>query len=186
MKVFCLIAAVALTATYGYCEGLTSAQPSTNVVFREPFTLKLHVDEKHYYEQEFSRIPYVFKNDVYLFKGDFFGVDFQITNGVIRGVSYQSDTNKAAATFRFAQEIKDGDTMMLLVIENHTKHKLFIDALMTVPKQDRPRKTSILPIESGLSNYESWSHPIVQLVLRNIRLTEKPGTDEDNSANRRK
>jgi hypothetical protein len=179
MKMFCLVLAFMITAGHAFCGGLTSSEPSTNsVAFRKPFTLKLHVDKEHFYEQEFPKIPYVFKDDVYLFKGDVFGIDLQITNGAVQSVSFQPDTNKAAVNLRFTQEVEDdGSAMMLLVINNHTKHKLFIDSLMTVPNGERPQRTSILPVEAGLSGYESWPQPIVQLVLRNIRLTEKPGTE---------
>jgi hypothetical protein len=73
--------------------------------------------------------------------------------------------------------------MMLLVIENYTKHKLFIDALMTVPKRERPQKTTILPVGPGLGGYESWPHPIVQLVLCNIRLQEKSSAELGGATN---
>jgi hypothetical protein len=65
---------------------------------------------------------------------------------------------------------------------NHTRHKLFVDALMTIPNKERPQKTSILPVEPGLSGLEMWPHPIVQLVLRNIRLTPNPETEPDGPA----
>jgi len=179
MKAFYLVLSVAITAILAPCADAPSAQANTNsVAFRSPFTLKLHVDKENYYEQKFPKVPYVYNDDVYLFKDDVFGIDLQITNGVVQGLSYQSDTNKAAVTLRFTQEVKDnGDAMMLLVIENHTKHKLFIDALMTVPKR-KPVRTSILPVDAGLSGFESWQDPIVQLVLQNIRFTERPNTEQ--------
>lgn len=184
MKPPCLLIILSLTATHAACEAQTSLKERTNdVAFRKPFTLKLHVDKEHYYEQEFPKVPYVHQGDVYLFKGDAFGIDMQITNGIVRGVSYLPDTKKAAVSLRFTQEIKDGSSMMMLVIENHTKHKLFIDALMTVPEGERPQKTTILPVEPGLIGFESWPHPIVQLVLRNIRFTEKLSTELDGAAN---
>jgi hypothetical protein len=185
MKASYLVLSIAITAIHALCADVASSQANTNsIAFRSPFTLKLHVDKENYYEQEFPKIPYVFKDDVYLFKDDVFGIDLQITNGAVLGVSYQSDTNKAAVSLRFTQEVKDnGDAMMLLVVENHTKHKLFIDALMTFPKREQPQRTSILPVGAGLSGYESWPEPIVQLVLRNIRLTEKPGTEPSGPAN---
>jgi hypothetical protein len=180
-----LILAISFTAILGTCEEQTQPQASTTgSVFREPFTLRLHVDKEHYYEQKFPKIPYVYQDEVYLLKGDAFGIDLNITNGVIRGVSYQADTNKAAVALRFTQEVgTDGDAMMLLVIKNQTEHKLFIDALMTVPDRKTARKTSILPVGPGLVGFESWPHPIVQLVLSNIRLKEKPGTEQDDQAN---
>jgi hypothetical protein len=185
MKALWFILVASITTMHGVCEEHPLSQASTNgVVFREPFKLKLHVDKEHSYEQEFPKIPYVYQDDVYLFKGDAFGIDLQITNGELGGISYQPNTKKAAVTLRFTQEVsEDGGAIMLLVIKNQTDRKLCIDALMTVPKQETPRKTSIFPIEPGLVGYESWPHPIVQLVLRNIRLQEKPGTEPDGPAN---
>jgi hypothetical protein len=171
----CLLILVAIiAATSAICQEPASPQAAVEgVTFREPFKLKLHVDKERYYEQEFPKIPYVYKNEVYLFKVDTFGVDLAITNGFIQGISYQSDTNKAAVSLQFTQVVEtNGDAMMLLVIKNHTEHKLFVDALMTVPERQKPLKTSIMPVEAGLSGFESWPHPIVQLVLRNIRLKE--------------
>ena len=46
-------------------------------------------------------------------------------------------------------------------------------ALTTVPGKKEIYKTSIMPIEARLSDFESWPHPIVQLVLRNFRLSDK-------------
>ena len=69
--------------------------------------------------------------------------------------------------------MKDDKPMMMLIIQNKSKRKLFLDALMTTPADKEIHKTSIAPIPPGLSDYESWPHPIVQLVLRNFRFTEK-------------
>jgi hypothetical protein len=65
--------------------------------------------------------------------------------------------------------------MMVLVTRNKLKQKLFFDALMTVPEKKEIYKTTVLPVRPSLSTVESWPHPIVQLVLRNFRFSEKPG-----------
>lgn len=54
---------------------------------------------------------------------------------------------------------------MRLVITNHTSQTIYMDALMTVPGRKDVLLNSILPVQSGLKGYESWPHPIVQLVL---------------------
>jgi hypothetical protein len=184
MKLFYTILIAIVLVMQGFCEEPKQPQASADAaVFRQPFTLTLHIDKENYYEEKFPKIPYVHQNDVYLFKGDAFGIDLQITNGVIRKVSYQADAKKAAVSLRFTQEVKDGgDAMMLLVFKNQTGRKLFMDALMTVPGKESARKTSILPIGPGEVGYESWHHPIVQLVLRNIRLQEKPDAKQDKPA----
>jgi hypothetical protein len=45
---------------------------------------------------------------------------------------------------------------------------------MTIPGKEEILKTNVLPIEPNLSDFESWPHPIVQLVLRDFRFSEKP------------
>ncbi len=145
----------------------------SSIVFRDPFTLRLHVDKDRFYEEHYDRkIPFVADNAVYLFAGENFGINLIVKDGEVGEVLYQPDPAKSDVRLRFWQEkkLKSG---MMLVIENKTKKKLFLDALMTVPQSKGIHKTSILPVDAGLSNYESWPHPIVQLVLTNLRFSEK-------------
>jgi hypothetical protein len=148
-------------------------KPDADAVFREPFTLTLHVDKEHYYEQKVGKIPYVHKGAVYLFKGDEFGLMLDIQNNSVRNVKYQKDVKKADVTLKFTQEVlREGTSMMMLHIHNNTKHTLNVDALMTVPGHKEIAETSILPVHPGLSGFETWPHPIVQLVLQNIRIAK--------------
>lgn len=115
-------------------------------------------------------MPYVADNVVYIFAGESFGVTVTLNGDDITGISYQKDAGKADIAFKFSQEKK---SMMFLVIKSKLKRRLFLDALMTVPQKKGVYKTSILPVEAGLMNFESWPHPIVQLELRNFRFTPK-------------
>jgi len=119
-------------------------------------------------------MPYVHKDCVYLFKGDEFGVSLQMDGKSVKSVSYQPDMTKADVTLKFTQVAEDGEEpMMMLTIKNRTKEKIYVDALMTVPGKKGILKTSVLPLDPGLAGFESWPHPVVQLVLKNIRTTEK-------------
>jgi hypothetical protein len=144
---------------------------AAEVVFREPFTLRLHVDEAHYYEAAVAPVPYVHEGTIYLFSGETFGVDLGLSDGVITGISYVPAFEKADLAFEFRQEIMDGKPMMLLKITTRTPARIFMSALMTIPERQGILETSILPIEPGLSNFESWPHPIVQLALHELRAT---------------
>ncbi len=160
-----LLAAPAFTA---HAQApIQSDQP----VFRAPFTLKLPVDTTHYYEQQFDKVPYVTGGDIYLFNGESFGVNLTIDGDHVSGLTYVANAAKADVQFSFRQEKSGTGLMTLLTTRNKTKHKLFIDALMTVPDKKGGLKTNILPIDAGLSSFESWPHPIVQLVLKNLRFT---------------
>ncbi|MEO6184158.1 MAG: hypothetical protein ABIP71_13855 [Verrucomicrobiota bacterium] len=162
-----LLASVAIT----FATDDAAKKPANDTVFHKPFTLKLHIDKEHFYEEKFGKIPFVHNGDVYLFKDDEFGLVLDIQDNSIRTVKYQADLKKADATLKFSQEVQaDGTAMMMLHIHNNTKHTLDVDALMTVPDKKEIAKTTILAIRPGLSGFESWPHPIVQLVLRNMRI----------------
>ena len=82
-----------------------------------------------------------------------------------------ADIEKADVTFDFRQEVSGGDdAMMMLTIHNRTSHQLKMRALMTVPDQKKAAETSIIPVEPGLTNFESWPHPIVQLLLHDLEI----------------
>ncbi|HUM06796.1 MAG TPA: hypothetical protein VLT90_15125 [Terriglobales bacterium] len=152
-----------------------SSKEAPALTFREPFTLKLRVDKDHYYEQHFDKVPYVAENDIYLFLGDHFGINLTDNKGEFLTIAYQPDIAKADVQFGFTQEkAGDGIFMMMLTVQNKTDRRLSYEALMTVPKREGILKTSVVPIEPRLSSFESWPHPIVQLVLRNFRFSDSP------------
>lgn len=155
--------------------GQEQSTERTAPTFREPFTLKLRVDKDHYYEQHFDKVPYVAENDVYLFLDDHFGVNSTDNKGEFLTVTYQPDGAKADVQFGFTQEKRgNGMIMMLLTVQNKLNHRLSYEALMTVPRREGILKTNVLPIEPRLASFESWPHPIVQLVLRNFRFSDSP------------
>jgi len=158
-----------------FCTLFAQEQPRTKepeLTFREPFTLKLRVDKEHFYEQHFDKVPYVTTNDVYLFLGDHCGVNLTDTKAENLSVAYQPDAGKADVLFGLTQEkAGNGKFMMLLTVQNKLSQGFSYDALMTVPERKEILSTHVLPVEAHLSNFESWPHPIVQLVLRNFRFS---------------
>lgn len=155
---------------YAQAKGGKQEEPA----FRAPFVLKLRIDNGHYYEQKFGKVPYVADGDVYLFAGDDFGINAAVRDGQMSQITYQPSAAKADVEFSFFQQRRAGGFVMMLVIQNRLKRKLYLDALMTVPGKSGILKTDILPIPRGLTDYESWPQPIVQLVLRGFRFAAKP------------
>jgi hypothetical protein len=174
-RVGILIVATALMSSVGYSQQSVrrGATDREKPVFRPAFTLRLQVDDRHSYEQQFDRVPYVSENEVYIFAGETFGIDVRMAGDQIAAVSYRADPVRADVEFAFRQERSPDGPMMLLIIRNKLRKKLRLDGLMTVPGEKGVYNTNLLPVEPGLSNFESWPHPIVQLVLRNFRFSEK-------------
>ncbi len=163
---------VALVASWPCCAQAKSGN-QREPLFRAPFVLKLHIDKEHFYEERFAKLPYVAGDDVYLIAGDSFGINVTAAHGYASRISYQPGPAKADVEFSFSQQRGAGGYVMMLVIQNKLKRKLYLDALMTVPGKKGIYKTDILPIPPGLTDYESWLHPIVQLVLRDFRFAAK-------------
>jgi hypothetical protein len=160
----------------GKTQDQESPTPSTSShdsrVFREPFTLRVRVDKNHYYEEQYDkRIPYVSDNDVYIFSGENFGLNLASKDNGVAEVTYQPDIKRADIWLSFAQPKDLGGVVMMLTIQNKLKRTLQMDGLMTVPGKKEGYKTTIVPIEAGLSDFESWPHPIIQLVLSNFRVS---------------
>lgn len=171
------LAALALVSMLSLpCRSRSQSEPRVaakeQVVSRSPFVLKLHVDNERSYEERFDHVPYVAENDVYLFAGETFGINVAMIGNRLSKVTYQINPVKADVEFKFTQEKSPTGFMMLLVIRNRLKRSVSLDALMTVPGDKGVHETSVLPVGAGRSNTESWPHPIVQLMLRNIRFSD--------------
>jgi hypothetical protein len=162
MLALCLTSALANDAA-------ESDKASAPPVMRAPFTLTLHVDREHYYEEEMGEMPYVYQGGIYLMKDDKSGVSVSFDGRKVTNIAYQPNLEKADITFEFKQNVDpDGSAMMMLTIHNRTSHQLKMRALMTVPGEKGAMETSIIPVQAGLTNFESWPHAIVKLLLHDV------------------
>ncbi len=156
-----------MCASFSLAEGNASED---DVVYRDPFTLKLRMDDEHYYRQKLDKIPYVYRNDVYLFSGEAFGIDLAIADGRVQRVNYRKKPEGADIELRFGQRMVKGKKwIMLLMIKSNLTEPVYLDGFMTLPGKQGIYETPILPLQPGVKGYESWPHPIAQLVLRNFR-----------------
>jgi hypothetical protein len=162
----------AFSASAGAAQGgAYKSSDEPGVVFRKPFTLRIRVDQEHYYEEKKDRIPYVYRGDVYLFIGDKFGLKVDVADGAVRAVRYERDLSKADLTLEFTEAAPvNGKYTSMLKMQNRTKYTFLMDGGMTVPDRKDILETSITPVNAGLWHYEGWPHPIVQLALSHIRL----------------
>ncbi len=84
-----------------------------------------------------------------------------------------ADGSTNTLTFKFTQEpeLFDGVGMMLF-INNPTKYSIEYDFGMMLIDSEDLFETSSVPLMPGLSNFESWPHPIFQLIMTNFRWAE--------------
>jgi hypothetical protein len=135
---------------------------------------KLKLNKKDNPKYTFAKLPYVDeRNFVHIVPGEKFGVNVSVASdesGEINALTYQPDLKKADITFEFREE----KGMMMLTIKSNLKRRIYMDGGMAVPDRDYFLKTSLVPLEPGLTNFESWPHPITHLIVARIRFS--PGT----------
>jgi hypothetical protein len=169
---FGLALGVFLLAAPAFAQSQTT-QPAPNSAPRLPFTVRLHIDANRDYKTSFGDYVYVQGDEVSLFAGDSFGINVTVADDQIAGITYQKDPDKSDVAFKFSQEsLENGKWRMQLVTRNGLKRRLAFDAQRMAPWKDEMLQTNILPIEPGLSSFESWPDPIVELVLTNFRFVD--------------
>ena len=90
----------------------------------------------------------------------------------LTAVSKISHPNRTLV-FKFSQEPTIGDgTGMLLVVYNPFSGILKYRLGMMVPSSEDIYSTSVCPIHAGKSSYESWPHPIFQVVATDFRFID--------------
>ena len=115
-------------------------------------------------------VPYVTdKGAIVILPGEQFVIAFEIENGKI----VNAQPNPAGGSLSDAVEVsfKQIDSSMMLTVANNMSKPVKYDATMKAP-DDRMVYTSSCPVDAGLSNFESWPHPIKFLELSNFRFQD--------------
>jgi hypothetical protein len=148
--------------------------PCSTVTCRPAGDVEVRLDRDTGMTVSFPRMPYAFKHAIYVLVGEAFSVKYPAVGQRLGHGVYvpPAEPKPAGIHVRLWQE-QDGST--ILAIENTTKRTVVYEIAMQLPKESRLRKTTALPVEAGLTNYEQWPHPVAQLLLYNVRLEgERP------------
>jgi hypothetical protein len=133
---------------------------------RGPFTVKLKLADGTRFEKDVADVPYIADSEVHIFAGESFGLNATISDGEVSQLAYQKNSKKADIELSFSQQ----KSLMILMTNNKLKRELHFDALITLPGETRTHATSTIRIRPGLSSFESWPYPILELTLRNFQL----------------
>ena len=116
-------------------------------------------------------VPYVTdKGAIVLFPGESFVIAFEIENGKI--VNAQPVPAGGSRSDVVEVSFKQIDSGTMLTIANNLPKMVKYDATMKAP-DDRMVYTNSCPVDAGLSNFESWPHPVKFLELSNFRFQDE-------------
>ena len=130
-------------------------------------TLKLKVSETEVAEFDFPKGPYVADGYVNLLSGEEINVEFDDGADGPTNPRYVEKVTAPEKTVTFSLELKDVGT--ILTVKNPFAKNILYDCLIQHYKDQRLRKTTIIPVQGGLLSFEHWPYPITQVVISNVR-----------------
>lgn len=156
---------------------LNSKGQDTTVLKRTPYTLKIEVDKKNFYEDQIGATPYIFPNNgMQIYPGETIYVEVVEENGIIKSMKAVKEITKpkTTLTIKFSQKSeKKIHQMMMLEVQNPFPKNLIYDAKMFLLSNKKWVSTSIYPVMAGLSGFETWTDIIISLGLDNWKFTDK-------------
>ena len=134
-------------------------------------TVRLKLNDKEYFEMEFPRGPFVADGFINVLAGEEVLVEFDETDGMLSNPQYVKTATKPERTISFRLEQTDQGT--ILRVKNPFTKRITYDCLIQHYREQRLRKTSILPVQAGLMSFEMWPYPVAQVVVSSVRYAEK-------------
>jgi len=144
------------------------AQDTTEIK-RTPYKLTVAVDDSSVYEQDIKAGPYIFPDKtIQLYPGENIYVEVEQDNGIIKSMKTVKENKNPSKTLSisFTQSTKNKvHEEMILKILNPFSQNLVYKANIFLLKQNKWVNTDVLPIQSGLSGYETWPDIIISIAL---------------------
>jgi hypothetical protein len=141
---------------------------------RVAFTLEIAADETHQYSAEIPESPYFVKDKILqMYCGEKLLVECELNKDVISSMKIVKENRNPEKTIEieFSQNSEERNNIStMLIVKNPFDKALNYNALMFTPISQVWKKTSIIPIQPKLMNFETWPHSIITLVLDEWRL----------------
>ena len=165
MKKIILLIIASLTLEFLY---------SQDVVNRKAFSLELAVDNDSFFNAEIGESPYILKdNTVQIYPGEKLFIEATLENGKIVSLRCVNENKNIERTIeiKFEQITEERlHKFMMLTIKNPFDKTLKYSAFILLMKYKKWIKTSVLDINPGLTNFESWPDIITSIAINGWEL----------------
>jgi len=140
---------------------------------REPFVLKLAVDNEQFYQMDVPKSKYFVKeNIIQIYPTEKLNIEVEIKSDTIFSMKVVQKIVEPKRTIQieFFQNITEKKPEgMMLKVTNPFNRKLNYNAMMYIVGNNKWISTSIIPIQPNLMNFEMWNDVIITLVLEKWR-----------------
>ena len=139
---------------------------------RKPYLLTVAVDKKNTYEENLPESNYVLRDlTVQLYPGESVFIEIEQENGIVKNVRAVTENKFPEKTLiiSFTQiSKKKVHESMMLKIQNPFKYTLKYDAKTYLLNYKNWVNARVLPVQPGLSAYESWPELITSVAIGNL------------------
>ena len=128
------------------------------------------VEGKSDFSVDLPRAPFVYNGLVNIVVGETLLVQVEETGGILKDLRYVDEMKHPEKTLAFKFEIIRG--LMMLNVTNPSPRTIRFRAAMQPAADTLFYDTSTCPVMAGGGSYESWSQPLVQLILYEFRFID--------------
>ncbi len=144
---------------------------------RDIIALTLSIDSIHYYQDTIKPGPYLVGPEpgiLQMYPGEHIFLELTIDNGIVKNTRVVRENKRPKSTVEISfKQVTEGKKhqQMMLCIFNPFDMNLSYEANIFTLEGNKWEKTSVLPILSEISSYETWPYVIVSIALNNWKLT---------------
>lgn len=138
---------------------------------RTPYKLVVVADKNTAYEEEIKATPYVLPDKtIQLYPGETVYIEVHQENGNIKSMKAVNEIKNPAITLTISltQSIKkEAHELIMLKVTNPFSTQLIYQAKIFLLTHNKWVDTDVLPVEPGLSSFETWPDIITSIGLGN-------------------
>lgn len=153
-------------------KGQTKANQSREAICKQvpcrpAKTIKLKVSKTGIAEFDFPKGPYVAEGYINILTGEELNVEFDEQENSPTNPRYVITVSVPERTITFKLEQTEEGT--ILTVKNPFAKTILYDCMIQHYKAQNFAKTSIMPVQGKLMNFEHWPDPLTQVVISNVR-----------------
>lgn len=133
-------------------------------------TVRLRLEDGKTFEKDVPRLPIVLPNGwITVYPGEEIHIEVTVKGDAIRSARAVQKVTRRSATVSFKLGQPAGRADSELTVTNGLAQNLKYSLAMMLPTGGKLLPSESCPVQPGVTAHETWSHPVFQLVIRDLR-----------------
>jgi len=133
-------------------------------------TVSVRLEDGSNFERAVPRLPIVLPNGwITLYPGEEIHVELAVAGDAIKSARAVARPVRRNSTVTFKLSQRPGNADMQLAVTHALPQNLKYNMGMMLPTGGQLIATPSCPVPPGVTTHETWTHPVFQLVIRDLR-----------------